>query len=210
MISLHRIFFFSHSSAFLFLWIFLKVRSIFCIHRPILFRDFLCKRTVKTLRRNRVCTVDKLKFKFVEHVFRLLLHVFFFFSLFLNSVLRSFQGIFSSYETGQSVGGLKRENTEKKKTLTHPQAELGLVSHVASAGYMYFQHYSIKNRNKVFPFEVLICALWFATFSFRSHRRTLHFSQPILYEKVQVGKDQEKAQSEKDSHSKNRGGKKPN
>ena len=30
------------------------------------------------------------------------------------------------------------------------------------------------------------------------------------YEKVQVGKDQEKAQSEKDSHSKNRGGKTPN
>ena len=30
------------------------------------------------------------------------------------------------------------------------------------------------------------------------------------YEKVQVGKDQEKAQSEKYSHSKNRGGKKPN
>ena len=28
--------------------------------------------------------------------------------------------------------------------------------------------------------------------------------------KVQLGKDQEKAQSEKDSHSKNRGGKKPN
>ena len=30
------------------------------------------------------------------------------------------------------------------------------------------------------------------------------------YEKVQVGKDQEKAQSERDSHSKNQGGKKPN
>ena len=28
--------------------------------------------------------------------------------------------------------------------------------------------------------------------------------------KVQVGKDQEKTQSEKDSHSKNQGGKKPN
>ena len=28
--------------------------------------------------------------------------------------------------------------------------------------------------------------------------------------KVQVGKDQEKAQSERDSHSKNRGGKNPN
>ena len=31
-----------------------------------------------------------------------------------------------------------------------------------------------------------------------------------IQKKVQVGKDQEKAQSEKDSHSKNRGGKKPN
>ena len=30
-----------------------------------------------------------------------------------------------------------------------------------------------------------------------------------INKKVQVGKDQEKAQSEKDSHSKNRGGKKP-
>ena len=33
---------------------------------------------------------------------------------------------------------------------------------------------------------------------------------PDVAKKVQVGKDQEKAQSEKDSHSKNRGGKKPN
>ena len=32
------------------------------------------------------------------------------------------------------------------------------------------------------------------------------YSRPFM--KVQVGKDQEKAQSEKDSHSKNRGGKK--
>ena len=31
----------------------------------------------------------------------------------------------------------------------------------------------------------------------------------LLIKKVQVGKDQEKTQSEKDSHSKNRGGKKP-
>ena len=31
-----------------------------------------------------------------------------------------------------------------------------------------------------------------------------------MTKKVQVGKDQEKAQSEKDSHSKYRGGKKPN
>ena len=34
---------------------------------------------------------------------------------------------------------------------------------------------------------------------------SLHFNK-----KAQAGKDQEKAQSEKDSHSKNRGGKKPN
>ena len=32
----------------------------------------------------------------------------------------------------------------------------------------------------------------------------------VINKKVQVGKDQEKAQSERDSHSKNRGGKKPN
>ena len=42
---------------------------------------------------------------------------------------------------------------------------------------------------------------------FSKLRRLRHWQ---LDEKVQVGKDQEKAQSEKDSHSKNRGGKKPN
>ena len=36
-----------------------------------------------------------------------------------------------------------------------------------------------------------------------------HFTQ-LTHKKVQVGKDQEKAQSEKDSHSKNRDGKKTN
>ena len=40
---------------------------------------------------------------------------------------------------------------------------------------------------------------------------SMQFTQNFLScKKVQVGKDQEKAQSEKDSHSKNRGGKKPN
>ena len=43
----------------------------------------------------------------------------------LSSVLRPFQDYFSSYETGQSVGGRKRENPEKKH-LTHPQAGLCL------------------------------------------------------------------------------------
>ena len=50
------------------------------------------------------------------------------FFVFLNSVLRPFQDYFSSYETGQSVGGRNRENPEKNH-LAHPQAELGL-SHV--------------------------------------------------------------------------------
>ena len=36
------------------------------------------------------------------------------------------------------------------------------------------------------------------------------FDDQFTDRKVQVSKDQEKAQSEKDSHSKNRGGKKPN
>ena len=35
------------------------------------------------------------------------------------------------------------------------------------------------------------------------------YIRPNNHKKVQVGKDQEKTQSEKDSHSKNRGGKKP-
>ena len=45
-------------------------------------------------------------------------------------------------------------------------------------------------------------------------KKLQNFENRLIYllfgEKVQVGKDQEKAQSEKDSHSKNRGGKKPN
>ena len=51
---------------------------------------------------------------------------------FLNSVLRPFQDYFSSYETGQSVGGQKRENPEKKTPGT-PVRRVWLVSHVASA-----------------------------------------------------------------------------
>ena len=50
-----------------------------------------------------------------------------------NSVLRPFQDYFSSRETGQSVGGRKRENPEKNH-LAHPQAELGL-SHMWPEGF---------------------------------------------------------------------------
>ena len=45
---------------------------------------------------------------------------------------------------------------------------------------------------------------------FLNSRVSIHVFYNVYSEKVQVGKDQEKAQSEKDSHSKNRGGKKPN
>ena len=41
-------------------------------------------------------------------------------------------------------------------------------------------------------------------------RRNCKKSATFSVKKVQVGKDQEKAQSEKDSHSKNQDGKKPN
>ena len=39
---------------------------------------------------------------------------------------------------------------------------------------------------------------------------TISINMSMCRKEVQVGKDQEKAQSEKDSHSKNQGGKKPN
>ena len=45
---------------------------------------------------------------------------------------------------------------------------------------------------------------------FTASKGTNHYILVVIYKKVQEGKDQEKAQSEKDSHSKNRGGKKTN
>ena len=40
-----------------------------------------------------------------------------------------------------------------------------------------------------------------------NEKRGMGHTEVVMHQKVQVGKDQEKAQSEKDSHSKNRGGK---
>ena len=53
-------------------------------------------------------------------------------------------------------------------------------------------------------FYFVICSLLFVLCSFHLH------SVLSDKKKVQVGKDQEKVQSERDSHSKNRGGKKTN
>ena len=52
---------------------------------------------------------------------------------FLNSVLRPFQDYFSSYETGQSVGGAKTGEPREKPPET-PSSRTWLVLHVARAG----------------------------------------------------------------------------
>ena len=57
----------------------------------------------------------------------------FFFVFFFNSVLRPFQDYFSSYETGQSVGGAKTGEPREKPPGT-PASGTWLVSHVARAG----------------------------------------------------------------------------
>ena len=53
--------------------------------------------------------------------------------IFFNSVLRPFQDYFSSYETGQSVGGAKTREPREKPPDT-PASRTWLVSHVARAG----------------------------------------------------------------------------
>ena len=53
--------------------------------------------------------------------------------LFSNSVLRPFQDYFSSYETGQSVGGAQTGEPREKPPDT-PASRTWLVSHVARAG----------------------------------------------------------------------------
>ena len=53
--------------------------------------------------------------------------------LIFTSVLRPFQDYFRSYETGQSVGGAKREGP-REKTPDTPASRTWLVSHVARAG----------------------------------------------------------------------------
>ena len=56
------------------------------------------------------------------------------FVFFLNSVLRPFQDYFSSYETGQSVGGAKTGEPREKSPDT-TASRTWLVSHVASVGF---------------------------------------------------------------------------
>ena len=59
-----------------------------------------------------------------------------------------------------------------------------------------YQPTCLSQSNHLTQFSAILC-----------HQRPIYKN---LSKKVQVSKDQEKAQSEKDSHSKNQGGKKPN
>ena len=52
---------------------------------------------------------------------------------FFNSVLRPFEDYFCSYETGQSVGGVKTGEPREKPPDT-PASRTWLVSHVARSG----------------------------------------------------------------------------
>ena len=59
--------------------------------------------------------------------------MFYLFFFFFDSVLRPFQDYFSSYETGQSVGGAKTGEPREKPPDT-PASRTWLVSHVARVG----------------------------------------------------------------------------
>ena len=71
----------------------------------------------------------------------------------------------------------------------------------------YFLHFEKVAENLKWPKEHWTLLLQSVVIG---KAREIYTQLPLDQKKVQVGKDQEKAQSEKDSHSKNRGGKKPN
>ena len=87
----------------------------------------------------------------------------------------------------------------------------------------YIQNLLFKNGSKGYTFHGHVFLMAAPSSELQSHKwgmlsgklslpvdSRVSFASNTQSEKVQVGKDQEKAQSEKDSHSKNRGGKKPN
>ena len=70
---------------------------------------------------------------------------------------------------------------------------------------------TIVISTKTCPCNTVICSTENIKLYIKHHKDCLCSNSLRFYgyKKVQVGKDQEKAQSEKDSHSKNRGGKEP-
>ena len=87
---------------------------------------------MKCLQANRMAPDGSPRFK-ASHLGLFFLFFFFFFFSFY-SVLRPFQDYFSSYETGQSVGGAKTGEPREKPPGT-PASRTWLVSHVARAGF---------------------------------------------------------------------------
>ena len=83
--------------------------------------------------------------------------------------------------------------------------------------FMYREETRIKSMKKITDLATNVSDHYPVAMSFEADITHTNFtkqetvSKKFLWDKkVQVDKDQEKAQSEKDSHSKNRGGKKPN
>ena len=71
--------------------------------------------------------------QFKEKVKLIQMKVFFFFFFSSETVKRPFQDYFSSYETGQSIGGVKTGKPREKPPGT-PASRTWLVSNVARAG----------------------------------------------------------------------------
>ena len=118
------------------------------------------------------------------------------------------------------------DNDKNRHTKANPQTPSQLSDHSDSAKKDDNTFLSPKQPIKKFTFIVGSCILQsietrflaenvrvksFKNASISALEQKLSTMDLSCYDKkVQVGKDQEKAQSEKDSHSKNRGGKKPN
>ena len=71
----------------------------------------------------------------------------------------------------------------------------------------FFSYFILFLQNQMWPHlkKKSFCAKWSKLSIHYYKLQHLHH----MKKKVQIGKDQDKTQSEKDSHSKNRGGKKP-
>ena len=67
---------------------------------------------------------------------------------FFNSVLRPFQDYFSSYETGQSIGGVKT-GEPREKPLDTPASRTWFVSHVARAGLSPYKVSRIRDQESI-------------------------------------------------------------
>ena len=80
-----------------------------------------------------IIDINALKSRISSHIIMIIEIYYGLLFFFLNSVLRPFQDYFSSYETGQSVGGAKM-GEPREKTPDTPASRTWLVSHVGRTG----------------------------------------------------------------------------